>query len=196
MQSRLDAMPLHVASRDLERSGRKIHGIDPGLRESQRARNGDATRAGAEVDEPLHAFGLDPRREACGDQLGEWRPRHDHALVDFEFEPGEPHATHQVGDGYPAAQPFSEQAEHLRDLRLARLDCVSGLGIGVVETERMEDQGRGVVPRIHRAVAVGQTAGVELARAKADQLRDRGCGRRLAGEREGGRRHGRCGPMG
>ncbi len=132
----------------------------------------------------------------AGDQLGERRARHDHSLVDFELESGEPHPAHQVGDGHAAAQPLGEQAEYLLDLRPARLDRIRGPGVGMVEPERMEDERRSVIPRIHRAVPVGEPGGVEFPRAKTDQLRDGGRGWRLAGERVRGRRHGRCGPMG
>ena len=42
----------------------------------------------------------------------------------------------------------------------------------MLEPERMEDQGRGVVPRIRRAVPEGEIRRVEFTRTEADQLRD------------------------
>ena len=132
----------------------------------QRARDGNATRASAEIDDPQHARWIDPRSKTPGDQLGERRARHDHSLVDLEFESGEPHPAHQVGDGYTAAEPLGEQAEYLFDLRPAWLDRVRYPGIGMVEPERMEDERRSIIPRIGGAVPVGEPGGVELPRAK------------------------------
>jgi len=42
----------------------------------------------------------------------------------------------------------------------------------MVEPERMEDERGSVIPRIHRAVSVGEPGNVEFSRAKTDQLRD------------------------
>src|SRR5262245_16864199 len=62
-----EPMPTHVRARHRERFGQDVHRIDTRFRKSLRACDGDAARAGADVENPLHPARVDPRREALLD---------------------------------------------------------------------------------------------------------------------------------
>ena len=95
-----------------------------------------------------HARRIDPRREAGVDQFGERRTRHDHALVDFELEPGEPHAAHQVGGRDSSLDALGEQLQRPLDLGLPGATRVCG---GRLRRDRDRARERRAPP--HRRVA-------------------------------------------
>ncbi len=82
-----EAVAPHVVARHLERRRRDVDRVDPGPRQRQRAGDGDAARAGAEVEHAPHPRRIDPRRKAPLDELGDRRARNQHPRIDRAAAP-------------------------------------------------------------------------------------------------------------
>ena len=105
-----------IALRKFKRLGRNIHRIDPRIRELHGAGDGNASRAGADIQYAPHLGRVEPRLEAGMDEFGERRAWHDDSLIDFEFEPGKPHASHEVRRRNASLDARREQRQHGLDL--------------------------------------------------------------------------------
>src|ERR1700724_500271 len=68
-----EALTAHIAARDFQGGIRNVDGVNPGSRQGLGAGDGDAARAGADIEHPPHAPRIDPRPEAALDRLGDRR---------------------------------------------------------------------------------------------------------------------------
>src|SRR5690606_37198574 len=97
-----------------ERVARDIRSINTRFRQRERTCNGDAARARSDVEHSADAPGIDPRLEARFDELCDRRARHEHALIDVELVPGEPHPPSEIGSGHAFPDTALEQLGHAR----------------------------------------------------------------------------------
>ena len=146
------SVPADVAAGDGESGCRDIGGIDSRAWKCVRARDGDATGAGPDVEHPLDPCRLDPRPESRDDQLGDRRTRHQDAFIDVKLESRKPHAPHQVR-GWPAFLDASiDQAFEAPPFRHAHRSGVNERRLLVIETERVKEKCRGFIEWIVGAV--------------------------------------------
>ncbi len=141
----------------------------------QRGENGEATRAGAEVERGPHPAGVaDDRAEAVADdQLADERARHDHPLVDVEPMSADPRRLHEIGCGRPGRDPPLDEVEHgdafapCQPRIEPRLELIDG------EIEGRKQQERRLVDRPRGAVAIHQPRRLEPADAIAQPVSHR-----------------------
>ncbi len=160
-----------IAARELERRRRNVHRVDAAPWQHVGAGNRDAPGPCPEIEHATDSRSVDPGSELRKDQLGERRARHDRARVDLEFEPREPHPSHQVGGGHATLDALGKHREHRFATSRAGPRVVGLGGPLVLESEHVEDDRRGLIVRRAGAVAVCEPRVLELRRAMADELR-------------------------
>jgi hypothetical protein len=143
-----EAVTPHVCARHHERIVGDVDGVDHRLGESLGARNGDAARTGANVQDPPHAAGIDPGAESLLDQLRDRRTRDQHARIHHEGQTGKPRETGQVDGGNalvdaPPDQGFDTCSIFWRNP--LRVDTRRG---SLRELQCMPDERRGVIPGV------------------------------------------------
>ncbi len=160
--------PAHVAPRDRERPGGDVDRVHSCARKSRRARQGDRAGSGAHIEYPPHAATRDPRGEACGDELGDGRARHEHTLVDVQLEPREECAVRQVGERHTPFDALLEQRVDERAPPRGEGFAVDGAALLVRQPRRIEDEFGGLVASVVRAVSEVNACACERARAALD----------------------------
>ncbi len=150
-----------------------VHAVDAGPRERDRARDGDAARARADVENRIHARRIDPGCETPFDELGERRARHEHAPVDVELQTHEPHPLHEVGSGQALANPPLEESLDLPAAGGAHRIRIGRRRVRVIQIERVEHQRGRFVERIVRAVSVRKARLRKAPRAFLHEIADR-----------------------
>jgi hypothetical protein len=139
---------------DGRRPGRQLDGVDFCLRELVREQDGEAARAGADVDRPLHRPARrQPLRQLLRDDLQEIGARDDDALVDMEAVFAEPRLAGQVGRGHVLLQPAAEDLRDLRGFLLREFLFQHRRPAGERQAERAEQQVERLVVCGHRHLA-------------------------------------------
>ena len=91
--------PHDVADRDFERIGGNIADTDLGVHEMILCGDTDTGAAATQIKNPLHLAAVGPGFEVIGDQLGNRRTRHKHALVDVKSESAKPGLSGDISGG-------------------------------------------------------------------------------------------------
>ena len=169
-----------VALRDGERVGRQVDRVDVGVRIGVREQDREAARAGAQVERRGDRRRVaDERGEPVGQQLGDERARDDHALVDVEAELAEPGLVRQVGGRHALVDAPREQLGEPRPLGVREPGVEERLEPVQRQVQRVQDQVRGLVVAVGRAVAEREPglaeAGHRVAQpvAQRDEVLDR-----------------------
>jgi len=111
---------------------RDIGGVDSRVREAVREENGEAARAGAQVERRCHCPAVgNPGGQILAQQAGNMGARHYHALVHVKGEVAEPGFARQVRGGFAAADAASEQSKHAP--RVERTDPSPEHGQSVIQ---------------------------------------------------------------
>jgi hypothetical protein len=141
-------MPARVYSSHFEGIVGYIDSVDTSAGKSFRAGDGDASGPGTHVEYPPHPTGVDPGGELPLDELGDGRPRDEHAGIHLESKSGKPGFAREIDSGHSfldasrdeiANAPLSVHSDTLR---------IDGGACIVREPERMEHERRRLVERI------------------------------------------------
>ncbi len=135
-------------------------------------RNGNAARAGAQVEGASHFAAAQPGLEASFDQFGDRRTRHQGARIALETQAGKPGLAGEVRRRNALGDAALEQAKHLLFFRTQQARLAIGRAEVVRQMQGVQDHLGGFVQRIVVAVAECQAGCVETAGAVADQVDD------------------------
>lgn len=168
-----------VAAGDRERFRREVRGVESGAREAVGGDDRETAGPGAQIEHGAHgARRGEPRAQPVREQFGDEGPRHDHPLVHVKAEFAEPGDTGEIGRRLARTDALRHEAGHRRVARrVHRHGPVGGIER---QSECVEREPCGLVPRIGGAVAVGDAGGLQRAGRTADE--------RAQGERAGGSR--------
>jgi hypothetical protein len=147
-----------VAARHGERIARNIAGGDARLPEGERGEDRETARTGAQIERGAHARQR-PRREIVPQKLRDVRARNDDALVDVKPVLAEPCLVREVSRRLACTNAFIDEAVDAS--RVVRGEAAFEMRRGIVgrQSQRMEDEPRGFVARVRRAVTVGNLRG-------------------------------------
>ena len=99
----VQAMRPHVAPSQRQRAGRQIGGVDARLREDQRRQDGEAARAGAEVEHAPDLARIADRQHTVGQHVADEGARDQRPPVGMEAHAVHVGRAHQVGRGQTQA---------------------------------------------------------------------------------------------
>jgi len=163
-----------IALRQRQRARIDIGGIHARLGERVRAGRGDAAAAGPDLQDAFDRPRADPGREAGRDGLGEGRARHEHTLIDFEWQPREPGLAGEIGRRPALFQASPDECAHsFHTAVIHRRGRIDGGIIGGVTGAREHEPGR-LVARIIGAVTIGQRRRRQRPFGPFDQGQQRG----------------------
>ena len=150
---------------------RNIDGVDPGGGEGVRRDDGQACRAGAQVENGADCLGIvDPWRQLLAQQLGNEGTRHDHPLIDVETVLAEPGFVGQVGDRQAFADAAFDDPQEAGALVAGEPRVEEGLESIERQVQGVQQQIRGFVPGVVGTVTEEQLRLVEAADGKAQQV--------------------------
>ncbi len=157
-----EVVQVDVYRSDLQRFPRDVDGVD--LRRRKRVRDGDgnAATASPQIQGMAHAGAGEPGFETIRDELGEWRTRHEYALVDIEAVAGKPRLVQKVGQRPARSYALLRHPFDLLDSRWFDALRINAGGRRVVEREFRKHEPRGFVHRV-----VGTVPVVEMGRSEA-----------------------------
>jgi hypothetical protein len=165
-----EAMPASVYSCYFECVVGYIDSVDASARKSHRAGDGNASRAGTDVEHASHSTGVDPRGELPLDELRDGRPRDEHARIDLKREAGKPGFPGEINSGHAlfntpcdeiASTPLSIRSDALRINRSARV---------MREPKGVKHERRGLVERIFDPVTEENPRALQPASTALDEL--------------------------
>ena len=165
---RTDIVLVAVDARDIERIGTGVGGDHARLWKCQRTGNGDRATAGTQIQNRQRLAMPQPGLELGFDQLCDGRTRHDHALVDEEFEPGKPGLAGDVGRRLTTLDTALDDRDHRGTLRGRQRGVEIGIGHFRAQAQRIEHQVGGLVDGVVAAVAEGELGRNETRRPPAD----------------------------
>ena len=168
-----DAVALDVVTGDDQRLGRDVDQIDIGVRQIDRRRDADAAAAGAQIQHPADAIGVDPGIEPDLDQLGDRRARHQHLFIDPELQSREPGAPDQIGRRHALDDPAFDEFADAHPLGRGEPAVAEVRGQIGVEVQGAQHQQRRLVDGVVGAVPEVEAGRVEAARAPAHEVLNR-----------------------
>ena len=172
--ARIETVVGDIAARHRQGILGEIDGIDARAGESQSQQDGEAARAGAQVQGVLHRAGIDPGREGVfHEQAGDVRARHDDALVDMEAVVAQPGFVSKIGGRNAFRDAPIDQRGHRFLLGSGEARIEKGLQAVWRQVQRMQYQPGRLVVGILRAVAEEQAGGVEAADCPAQHVAQR-----------------------
>ena len=164
------AMGGHVAARQRQRTGREIDCIDPGAREDQRCQDGEAARAGAEIEHATHARGIGDRQGAAHQEIADEGARDQGAAVDVETHAVHVGGTHQVRRRQAQRHAGVDQGEEARAFGGGGPEVEPGIEGVDRQAQRLQHQESRLVDGIGGAVAVGEAGGPEAADREPEEV--------------------------
>src|ERR1019366_282882 len=89
-----------------------------------------------------------PGREAVHDELGDGRPRHQHALIDIQLQSRKKSSMREISQGNPLVDSAPQQFVDARAAALAKRPAIGVAGLGVIDSRDKKHQLRRLVAGI------------------------------------------------
>ncbi len=148
-----------------------------GLRESIGQHDRQAAGAGAQFQDIADSFRiLQPWGEVVGNQFGDERTRHDHALVDVKAVFAQPGFIGNVSGRNAIGAAFFNHLQYGVDFMRQQARVEKRLDLVQRQLQRMQDQVGRLIQRVAAAVAEEQAGGIEAGNCIAQQVADGGKG--------------------
>jgi hypothetical protein len=162
-------MPARVYSGYFKGVVRYVDSVDAGAGKSHRASDADAAGPRTYVEHAPHSTRVDPWGELPLDELGDRRPRDEHARIHGERKSGKPGLAREIDRWHPfldAARDEIASAPLGAHPDTFRIDRSAGV---VRKTERVEHERRGFVERVVGPVTEENPRAAQPAGAALDE---------------------------